>query len=60
MRSWRRIFAAVTVIMAVIFTCANLVLHGLQTTENGRPYRVEANRLALRIEQNGFEDIDLS
>ena len=60
MRSWRRIFAAVTVIMAVIFTCANLVLHGLQTTENGRPYRVEANRLALRIEQNGFEDINLS
>lgn len=60
MKSWRRIFAAVIVIMAVIFTLSNLILCNLRAPENGRPYRVEVNRLSLQIEQEDFENVDLS
>lgn len=50
----------VIALAAVIFAAANLLLHYLNAPENGRPHRVEINRLALLIEQNGVEDIDLS
>lgn len=60
MRAWRIIFATVIALVAVIFAAANLILHNLNTPENGRPYRVEVNRIALQIEQNGLESIDLS
>lgn len=32
----------------------------MSTMENGRPYRVEINRIAFQIEKNGFESVDLS
>lgn len=60
MRAWRKIFALVTALTAVIFASANLLLHFLNSPENGRPHRVEINRLALQIEQNGPESADLS
>lgn len=60
MRAWRKIFALVTALSAVIFASANLLLYGLNSPENGRPHRVEVNRLALQIEQNGPESADLS
>ncbi len=60
MRAWRRIFAFSAAIAALIFIAANLLLRYLNSPENGRPYRVEINRLALLIEQNGTENIDLS
>ncbi|MDE6728064.1 MAG: sensor histidine kinase, partial [Oscillospiraceae bacterium] len=44
----------------LIFIAANLLLRYMNSPENGRPYRVEINRLALLIEQNGIENIDLS
>lgn len=60
MKAWRGIFAAVIALIGVIFIMANFLLHYLNTEKNGRPYRIEINRLALQIEQNGFESIDLS
>lgn len=50
----------IMVLTAVIFTGANLFLYYLKTPENGRPYRVEVNRIALQIEQGGLESVDLS
>ncbi|MDE7194298.1 MAG: sensor histidine kinase, partial [Oscillospiraceae bacterium] len=46
--------------MAVIFSLSNWILCNLHTPENGRPYRVEVNRLSLQIEQEDFENVDLS
>ncbi len=60
MRSWRKIFAAFTALVIAIFAAANLILNNLNAPENGRPHRVEINRLALQIKQNGFDDIDLT
>lgn len=60
MKAWRKIFALVTALSAVIFASANLLLYSLNSPENGRPHRVEINRLALQIEQNGLESADLS
>ncbi len=59
MRAWRNLFLTVIGVMAVIFPAVNLLL--LQNApDEGRPYRVEINRLALQIEQEGFERLDLS
>lgn len=44
----------------VIFAAANISLNLILTPENGRPYRVEINRAALEIEENGSESIDLT
>ncbi|MDE5589640.1 MAG: HAMP domain-containing histidine kinase, partial [Acetatifactor sp.] len=60
MKAWRKIFVVIMVLTAVIFTGANLFLYYLKTPENGRPYRVEVNRIALQIEQGGLESVDLS
>ncbi|MDE6030685.1 MAG: sensor histidine kinase, partial [Oscillospiraceae bacterium] len=60
MKAWRRIFAAVIALAGAFFVAANLLLYHLNTPENGRPYRVEINRLALQIEQSGLESVDLS
>lgn len=59
MRAWRRIFISVAAFVIVIFAAANLILQW-RTPENGRPYRVEINRVAQQIEQNGYENMDLS
>lgn len=59
MRTWRRISAAVFTFSAAVFITANLLLRYLDTPENDRPYRVEINRLALLIEQDGIESVDL-
>lgn len=45
---------------ALIFAGANLLLYYLKAPQNGRPYRIEVNRIALQIEQGGVESIDLS
>lgn len=50
----------VIVLVTVIFVSANLLLHCLNVHENGRPHRVEINRLALQIEQGEFDNIVLS
>ena len=35
-------------------------MHSYDTSVSGRPYRVEINKIALEIEENGFESVDLS
>lgn len=60
MKAFNKVFAAVFIIIALIFIGANITLHNAEASENGRPYRVEINRLALEIEENGFESVDLS
>lgn len=60
MKAWRRIFAFSAALAALLFVGANLILQSLNSSENNRPYRVEINRLALLIEQNGIENIDMS
>ncbi len=60
MRAWRKFFTLVIVLVAAAFIAANWLLHYLNIPENGRPHRVEINRLALQIELNGFKNVDLS
>lgn len=45
---------------ALVFAGANCLLYSLRASLDGRPYRVEVNRIALQIEEGGPESIDLS
>ena len=51
---------AVSVLLTAIFIFANLIMIHWNISENGRPYRVEINRIALAIEEKGLQNIDLS
>lgn len=55
MKAFNRISAVVAVIIAAIFVTVNIVLLTADSNYNGRPYRVEINRLALEIESGSFE-----
>lgn len=55
MKAFNRIFAAVIIMLTVIFAAANIIL--AEDGSGGRPYRVEINRLARRIETEGYADI---
>ena len=57
MKSYLKLTIAVITILAVIFTGANIILHYENKGDAGRPYRVEAQRIAAKIE-NG-EDYSL-
>ena len=54
MKSYLKLTIAVIAILAVIFTGANIILHYENKGDAGRPYRVEAERIAAKIE-NGEE-----
>lgn len=60
MRAFRKIFAAAAALAGLLIITANVLLHHWNAPENGRPYRVEINRLAFQIEQNGLESVDIS
>lgn len=60
MKAFNRIFTAVIAVIIIIFIAANLFMISSDNTENDRPYRVEINRIALEIEHNGFDAVDLS
>lgn len=60
MKSFNKIFLAAVVLILILFAAANLFIYGLTFNESGRPYRVEAERLAFEIEKNGFESIDIT
>ena len=57
MKSFLKLTIAVIAVLALIFTGANLILHSDIKGDEGRPYRVEAERIAAKIE-NG-EDYSL-
>ena len=58
MKSFRRLLVTVIVCMAVITVAANLILIHNNEGDKGRPYRVEAERIAYDIEHG--KEIDLS
>lgn len=60
MSAWRKMVAAVVAFSAIAFLLANLALRDDEAVENGRPYRVEINRLAREIGEKGPEGVDLS
>lgn len=59
MKSFRNIFAAVLVVIAAVFLMANLLLLSLPQ-DSGSPYRVEIDRLARVIAEQGVEKVSLS
>lgn len=56
MKAFNKIFAAVILVLAVLWVSANIVLSA-DSSGSGRPYRVEVNRLALQIEKYGRADL---
>ncbi|MCH5249763.1 MAG: HAMP domain-containing histidine kinase [Lachnospiraceae bacterium] len=59
MRNFNKIFVALIVMILLLFIFANVFLNTSNSGMNGRPYQVEIARLALEIEGNGTENIDL-
>ena len=57
MKSFLKLTIAVIAVLALIFTGANLILHFDNKGDAGRPYRVEAERIAAKIERG--EDYSL-
>ena len=60
MKAFDKFFILILLLIAAVFTAANLYLSGSNDSTDGRPYRVEINRTALEIEQQGLQNIDLS
>lgn len=60
MKAFGKILCVVSLLFALLIFFANLILIHGNLSEDGRPYRVEINRLALAIEENGLESVDLS
>lgn len=60
MRAFEKILCVVSLLFALLFLFANLILFQGNLSEEGRPYRVEINRLALEIAERGPENVDLS
>ncbi len=60
MRAFGKMICAVSLCFIMLFVGVNLILRYWNLPENGRPYRVEINRLALAIEETGLENVDLS
>ena len=58
MKSFVKLFAAVTVLLAVLFAGANIYLNINDKGDAGRPYRVEAERIAAKIENGEAYDTD--
>lgn len=60
MKSFYKALAVMLVVFAAVFASANLLLNIYCQPGNGRPYRVEINRLALQIAESGLASVDLS
>ena len=58
MKSYLKLTIAVIAIIALIFTGANLILHNENKGDAGRPYRVEAERIATKIESGEEYSLD--
>ena len=56
MKSFNRIFSAVTVAIILLFAVVNVIL-AADKTDGSRPYRVEISRLVREIETNGSADM---
>ena len=58
MKSYLKMTVAVALILAMIFTGANILLHNENKGDAGRPYRVEAERIATKIESGEEYSLD--
>ncbi len=58
MRTFNRLLIIAAVIIAVFFTGTNIYLKNIDTV-SGRNYRVDAERLAAYISENGMAKVDL-
>ncbi|MCM1525150.1 MAG: HAMP domain-containing histidine kinase [Ruminococcus sp.] len=56
MKAFNKIFAAVIAALAILFAAANIILSA-DSSDSGRPYRVEIIRLARQIETDGQADL---
>lgn len=59
MKTFDKLLIATLALIALIFVGANLLLYLPDEGDSGRPYRVEIARLALEIEQNGPDAVEL-
>jgi len=59
MKTFKKVFLVVTILVAAVFLFANLILLNTHKGDSGRPYRVEINRLVSEIEKDSFELKDL-
>jgi len=60
MKRFDKISAGILAAAALVWLAANMLILSADRSESGRPYRVEAARAALEIEEKGLENIDLS
>ena len=60
MKSFLKLFAAVLVLLAILFATANLLVLHTAEDPSGRPYRVEISRLTAQIAEKGLAGIDLT
>lgn len=58
MKAFNRIFAAVAAMLIILCVVSNVLLTGHRY--GGRPYRVEIERLARTIEEDGWESVSLA
>lgn len=54
MKNFDRIIVGAAILTAIIILCTNFFLAFYENSDRARPYRVEINRAARQIEQNGF------
>lgn len=54
MKNFDRVIAGAAILTVILILCANLFLNFYESSDGARPYRVEVNRAAREIEQNGF------
>ncbi len=59
MKAFNRIMLVCIAIILAVFVFANIIISS-PDRDDGRPYRVEINRAAVQIEDNGLENADLS
>lgn len=54
MKNFDRVIAGAAILTVILMFCANLFFNFYESSDGARPYRVEVNRAAREIEQNGF------
>ena len=60
MKNFAKIYVIAIFFIILGFLGANIFLNTLRNGSGGKPYRVEANRIAIEIEKNGLKELDLS
>lgn len=60
MKSFAKIYVIIILLFILVFAGANIFLSTIKSESGGKPYRVEASRIAKEIEKNGLEELNLS